>query len=90
VKRLGIFNRELVQPEGLAHVIELRRAGLEHPQPHESLLAAARRGFSERDGARILTTPFAVMSAIDDHRGPFWCWRVRVLTESLERLVNGW
>ncbi len=58
-----------MQAEGIPHLGQLGRAGLEQAQPDEAVLLARPRGVLERDRSRFLPAPVLVVGTIDDHLG---------------------
>jgi hypothetical protein len=71
MKLLRILDRQLMQPEGVTHLSQLVGPRLEQSQPHEAILAAAGGRLLQRHRAFLLPAAVLVMSAIDDHLGPF-------------------
>ena len=69
VNDLRVFDRQLVQPEGLTYPGQLIRVRIEQPQPHKAALATSGRRFLQRHGVLPLPEAVLVVSTINDHLG---------------------
>ncbi len=70
VEGRGVLDSELVQSEDLADPVQLLGTRFEDAQPDESALPAARGRLLQWHRALVLSTPVAVMCAVDDHGLP--------------------
>jgi hypothetical protein len=68
MEALRVFDGEIMKAEAVLHVAQLRRVGLEQPEPDEAAaLQADPPGTIQPHCALVLAPPITVMGTVDDH-----------------------
>src|ERR1700722_13160 len=87
---LGVLDRQLVQPEGVAYLGQLLRSRLEQAQPDKTPVLAAGCRLLQRHCAFTVAVPILIVRTVNDHSGPFiWTGRGSILHPSGSGLGAG-